>query len=105
MNKSDLVTIALGRKLAAAEKSGDEALAERLRARLAPAPVAPRAAPPAPTPAEEPVGPSFASPQAEDLAKGHGLGPDDFDFEASGKHGYTVADVRRAAGLNDEEED
>jgi len=38
----------------------------------------------------------FASPRAAELAGELGVGPDAFDFEPSGRTGYTAADVRRA---------
>jgi hypothetical protein len=54
-----------------------------------------------PEPAETQATPpalSFASPQAAEMAEDLGVEPEDFDFDPSGATGYTVADVRRAAG-------
>jgi hypothetical protein len=88
---ADLILAALRRNLERAERSGNAARAERIRARLAkrePKPAVP-----------------FASAAAEARAASYGLGPDDFDFEPSGASGYTVADVERAAGANEEEGD
>jgi hypothetical protein len=90
-----LLRNALRRNLAKADAVGDAQLAERIRARMGgqrDAPAAPAAKPTDPAPL------AFASPQAADMAEGLGLGADAFDFEPSGQAGYTVADVRRAAG-------
>ena len=119
----NLTRNALLRNLAQAERLGQEARAVRIRRKLArygfTIPRAPKAekAPVAPaaeeTTLEEPVVEEptleaeeveadedealpFASPQAAELAGELGLGPDAFDFEPSGRTGYTVADVRRA---------
>jgi len=43
------------------------------------------------------AGAFFASEAANVAAEKYGLGPDAFDFEPSGKTGYTKADVERAA--------
>jgi hypothetical protein len=119
---------ALLRKLAVAEGSGDVIWAARIRARLAkaapkfePEPQPPIVEPiveiePVPEPemavptAEpaiqmaDPVSVGFASLQAEELASQYGLDPDDFDFVQSGKTGFTVADVKRAAGITEEDD-
>lgn len=111
---ASLTHIALLRNLAQAERRGQAERAARIRRRLA------RFGfkePRAPKPVEEPVAsvvedsaeeepveegpdveaPLFASPQADELARELGLGPHAFSFEPSGRGGYTVADVRRAA--------
>jgi len=119
---------ALIRKLATAEGSGNSVLANRIRARLAKA--VPKREPepdpelPAPDPIPEAVpepetaddatepeipaaGPepvAFASPQAEEIAAEFGLGPKDFNFVQSGKTGFTVADVKRAAEITEEDD-
>lgn len=121
----DFLRNALIRKLATAEGSGNEVLAARIRARLKPAapvaepePVVEAEPEPEPEPVEEEAAEAdmpaevdepadtvpFASPQAEDLAAQYGLGHGDFDFPYSGKTGYTAADVRRAAGINQEDD-
>jgi hypothetical protein len=110
----DLTRNALLRNLAQAERLGQKERAVRIRRKLArygftrpkapkleEAPVAPAveelvAEEPA-LEAEEDVTLPFASPQAAELARELGLGPDAFDFEPSGQTGYTAADVRRAA--------
>ena len=114
----DLTRNALLRNLAQAERLGQTARATRIRRKLArygftrpkapkleEAPVAPaveEVAPEEPV-AEEPtvealadVALPFASPRAAELAGELGVGADAFDFEPSGRTGYTAADVRRA---------
>jgi hypothetical protein len=93
---ADLTLNALRRKLARAKAAGDDALAERVRKRLGRAePAEATAAPVAETQATPPAL-SFASTEAAELADE--LGVKDFDFDPSGKTGYTKADVQRAAG-------
>jgi hypothetical protein len=109
---NDLVRNALNRNLASAESRGNAALAARIRARLgtyggsAEAVVSPPKVR-MPKRKEEPTESaiSFASPQAGELATDLGVGRDAFDFAPSGKNGFTVADVKRAAGINEETTD
>ena len=95
-SNADLL-IAVRRNLARAENRGDTERVKQYQARIKE--LEPKAAKTQSAPSI-----SYASPQAAERAEELGMGPDDFDFDPSGQTGYTVADVERAAGTDEEED-